>query len=299
MEAKWITSAVTVFRADGSADLDGCSRVYRSQVDNGLDGILVLGSLGEFFALPAEVKRAIVDNAVETIDGAVRLIVGTTSMVLAESIDFANYALDRGADAVMVVPPYYFKLPDDAIINYYDRIATGVDGPVYMYNFPAVTGYALKPEVIRTLALRHETIVGLKDTVTDMGHTRSVIGMMRDIRPDFEVYSGFDENFFHNLLSGGRGCVAGTSNFAPEISAACVRAARRDDLPNIAACQKKIDALMPVYTIGEQYATILKKAMLLRGIIDSDRCTAPLLSATDEETAEIRELLERSGLGTI
>ena len=298
MDAKWITPSVTVFKEDGSVDFAGCSAVYRNLVNNRMDGILVLGSLGEFFALPMDIKQEIVKNAVKTVNGAVQVIIGTNCMVLDESIEFSNFALQQGADAVMVIPPYYFHMPDESVITFYDRIAAQVDGPVYMYNFPAVMGYDLKPEIIRDVALKHENIVGVKDTVPNMDHTRAVINLIKKERPGFEVFSGFDENFAHNLLSGGQGCIASTSNFAPEISSGFADAARNNDLPSMSEYQQKIDTLMSIYTIGPQFAPIIKKAMVLRGIINSDRCTAPLLSATSDETEKIKKLLENSGLQT-
>ena len=299
MDAKWITPSVTVFKEDGSLDLEGCSRAYRNLVDNKMDGILVLGSLGEFFALPMDAKKAIVRNAVKTVNGTIQIIIGTNCMVLEESIEFSNFSLQEGADAVMVIPPYYFHIPDDSVLSFYNQIAARVNGPVYMYNFPAVMGYDLKPELIRDIALKHENIVGIKDTVPNMDHTRAVINLIREERPDFEVFSGFDENFAHNLLSGGRGCIASTSNFAPEISSGFADAARKDDLAAMSRYQKNIDTLMSIYTIGPQFAPIIKKAMVLRGIIDSDRCTAPLPSATPDETEKIKNLLKKSGLKTL
>ena len=298
MDAKWITPSVTAFKSGGTVDLEGCSTVYRNLIDNGMDGILVLGSLGEFFALPMEKKKEIVKNAVKTVNGRVQLIIGTNCTVLDESIAFSRYALEQGADAVMVVPPYYFKMPDASVLHFYDQLAENVDGPIYLYNFPGVTGYDLKPEVIAKIALKHENIIGLKDTLISMDHTRAVIRLIKEKRPDFEVFSGFDENFAHNLLSGGSGCIAGTSNFAPEVASGFVKAARGNDLAEMMKYQQKIDTLMAIYSIGEQFTPIVKKAMVLRGIIESDQCAAPLLSATQEETEKIRQLLERAGLGS-
>jgi len=298
MNAKWITPVVTVLGNDGNVDLAGCSRVYGDLIDNGIDGILVLGSLGEFFALPMSAKQEIVKNAIRTVNGAMQVVIGTNCMVLEESIAFSNFALQQGADAVMIIPPYYFHLPDPSVENFYDRIATSVSGPIYMYNYPAVMGYDLKADIVLKMALKHENIVGLKDTVPNIDHTRTVLNLIKEKRPEFEVYSGFDEFLAHNLLSGGQGCMGGTANFAPEIAAGFVRAARAEDLTEIAAYQKKIDSLMPIYTIGEQFAPIIKKAMALRGIIDCDRCTEPLLSATSEESDKIKRLLTDTGLET-
>ena len=109
----------------------------------------------------------------------------------------------------MVISPYYFNLSDRAVEKFYDSLADRVHGPVLLYNFPARTGYDLKPEVILGLARRHKNIVGIKDTVGTMGHTREIIQTVKSEFPEFLVYSGFDEFFAHNVLSGGDGCIAG------------------------------------------------------------------------------------------
>ncbi len=296
MDAKWITPAVTVMDQNGHADLEENSRLYENLIQKGMDGILLLGSIGEFFAIPMEEKRQLVKRAVKTVNGRIPLIVGTNCMVVDECVDFSNYALEQGADGVIVISPYYVNLPDSSLEAFYGRIAREVKGNIYLYNYPGVTGYELHPELILKLALTYENIVGIKDTVPNMDHTRAIITLVKAQRPDFQVFSGFDENFAHNLLSGGNGCMAGTSNFAPEISAGFAGAARRDDLAGMAACQKKIDSLMAIYGIRSLFVPVIKEAMVLRGIISSAVCAQPHCRATEAETEAVRALLEKNGL---
>ncbi len=296
MNAKWITPAVTVLDSNGHVDGEENCRVYENLIQKGMDGILLLGSIGEFFAIPMEEKRELVKTAVKAVRGRVPLIVGTNCMVVDECVAFSNYALEQGADGVIVISPYYVNLPDSSLEAFYDRIAREVKGKIYLYNYPGVTGYELHPELILKLAMKHENIVGIKDTVPNMDHTRAIITLVKEQRPDFQVFSGFDENFAHNLLCGGSGCMAGTSNFAPEFSAAFADAARRDDLAGMAACQKKIDSLMAIYSIRSLFVPIIKEAMVLRGIISSAVCAQPHCHATAEETEAVRQLLEKNGL---
>lgn len=296
MNAKWITPAVTAMTENGCADLAANRKIYDFLIEKGMDGILLLGSIGEFFALSTEEKKRMIQDAVAYIGGRVTVYVGTNEMNFETCVDLSNYALDQGADGVMVISPYYFNLPDSAILNFYDTLAERVHGPILLYNFPDRTGYDLRPDLIETLADRHSNIIGIKDTVATMGHTRAVIQRVKKKHPDFLVYSGFDEFFGHNVLSGGDGCVAGLSNFAPEVAAGYAACAREEDLQGMAEYQKKIDALMAVYDVAPQFVPVIKKAMVLRGVEMEAYCAAPVLPASDSETEKIRKVLLDAGL---
>lgn len=294
MKAKWITPVVTALDENGHIDTEANKRIYEHLIQGGIDGILIFGSIGEFFALPMEEKKDMVREAVACIDHRVTVYIGTNSMEFEECVGFSNFALDAGADGVMVISPYYFNLPDSAVENFYDSLADRVNGPVLLYNFPARTGYDLKPEVILGLVRRHKNIVGIKDTVGTMGHTRAIIQAVKREFPEFLVYSGFDEFFAHNVLSGGDGCIAGLSNFAPAVAAGFAGAARDNDLAAMQAYQQKIDSLMAIYDVAEQFIPIIKKAMVLCGVEMDPACAAPLLSADENETEKIREILKQA-----
>lgn len=294
MKAKWITPVVTALDRQGHVDVEANLRIYDFLIENGMDGILIFGSIGEFFAIPMEEKRELLKKAIAHIKERVTVYAGTCHMELDQCVEFSNYALEQGADGVMVISPYYFSLPDSGILNFYDRLAEGIKGDLLLYNFPDRTGHDLSADLIYDLVSRHENIVGIKDTVSTMGHTRGIIQKVKKDYPNFQVFSGFDEFFGHNVLSGGDGCVAGLSNFAPEVASAYARAARADDLAGMAQCQQKVDSLMAIYDVAPQFIPIIKKAMVLRGIEMEPVCTQPLLEATQEETEKIREILAKA-----
>ncbi len=294
MKAKWITPVVTALDRQGHVDVEANLRIYDFLIENGMDGILIFGSIGEFFAIPMEEKRELLKKAIAHIKGRVTVYAGTCHMELDQCVEFSNYALELGADGVMVISPYYFSLPDSGILNFYDRLAEGINGDLLLYNFPDRTGHDLSADLIYNLVSRHENIVGIKDTVSTMGHTRGIIQKVKKDYPNFQVFSGFDEFFGHNVLSGGDGCVAGLSNFAPEVASAYARAARADDLAGMVQCQQKVDSLMAIYDVAPQFIPIIKKAMVLRGIEMEPVCTQPLLEATLEETEKIREILAKA-----
>lgn len=292
MNAKWITPAVTALDEKGHIDVEANKRIYQHLIDGGMDGILIFGSIGEFFALTMEEKREMVREAIAFINHRVTVYVGTNSMNFEECVEFSNYALEEGADGVMVISPYYFNLPDASVENFYDSLAKRVNGPLLLYNFPDRTGYDLKPQTVLNLVRRNKNIVGIKDTVGTMGHTRALIQTVKKEFPDFLIYSGFDEFFAHNVLCGGDGCIAGISNFTPKTASGFAKAVNDNDLAAIRAYQQKIDELMAIYDVAGQFIPIIKKAMILCGLNINAACAAPLLSATEEETAKIKEILK-------
>ena len=296
MHAKWITPAVTAMDKQGRIDMEANKRIYDFLIEKGMDGILLLGSIGEFFAIPMEDKKRLIREALSYIDHRVTVYVGTCEMNLEACIGLTNYALEQGADGAMVISPYYFNLPDNAILHFYDTLAEKACGPLLLYNFPERTGYDLRPELVGQLVSRHENIVGIKDTVGTMGHTRALIQKVKKKHPQFLVYSGFDEFFGHNVLSGGDGCIAGLSNFAPEIAAGYAECARGDDLAGMQEYQQKIDKLMAIYDVAPQFIPVIKKAMHLRGLQLQPFCALPMLTASEEETQKIQSVLAESNL---
>ena len=171
-------------------DIEANKKIYDFLIEKGMDGILLLGSIGEFFAIHTAEKKALIRAALAHIDRRVPVYVGTNEMNLESCVELSNFALDAGADGAMVISPYYFNLPDSAILNFYDTLADRVHGPVLLYNFPDRTGYDLRPDLVHTLVSRHKNIVGIKDTVPTMGHTRALIQKVKKEYPDFLVFSG-------------------------------------------------------------------------------------------------------------
>ena len=296
MKAAYLTPAITLFHEDGTLDFESQARLFDNLIACGVDGILVEGSSSEFFAMPMDQRREMAEFAIKQVDHRVKLIIGTSHMVANEIVSFSNYCLDAGADAVMILPPYYFHFGPEALLQYYDRLASQIHGPIYIYNFPDNTGYTIPAETVVQLAHLHSNIVGMKDTVSGMDHTRELIKTVKSRIPDFEIYSGFDDNFAHNVLAGGDGCIGALSNVVPEICAAWVRAFRENDLEGIPRGQQCIDRLMDLYSVRSPFLPVIKEAVRLRGIAANSAGTFPMPSATVEDSARILELFRREGI---
>lgn len=297
MNGKYITPAVTVFHENGTVDYEACGRVYEHLIAGGVDGILILGSIGEFFAVKMDQKKELIRRAVETIGKRVKLIVGTTSMIFDEIIELSRFAGEAGADAVMVLPPFYFPLNEESMFQYFGKIAESLPKQqIYLYNFPDRTGYDVTPGVTLRLAGRYPNIVGYKDTQAGMDHTRELIKLVKGARPDFEIYSGFDDNFAHNVLTGGNGCIGGLSNLVPELCHAWTEAVNGGDLEKTARIQRTIDRLMSVYQVGTPFVPFIKAAMELRGVPTRGLASFPFPVVSEEEKGRIRRILLENGI---
>lgn len=279
MNAAYIAPTITLFRQDGTMDFESQEKLFDNLIEKGMDGILVEGSSSEFFAMPMDQRRKMAEFSIEKVNHRVKLIIGTSNMVADEIIDFSNFCLD----AVMILPPYYFHFGAGELLHYYDHLANQIHGNIYIYNFPDNTGYTIPPETVLQLTKLHSNIVGIKDTIPGMDHTRELIKVVKSQVPSFEIYSGYDDNFAHNVLAGGNGCIAALSNVVPEICAAWVRAFRENDMEGVVKGQRAIDRMMDLYAIRSPFLPVMKEAVKLRGLAATSVGTFPMPCATIKE----------------
>ncbi len=292
MKACYIAPVVTALDKDGGFDCEALKGIYDRIIRGGVNGILILGSIGEFFGFSMDRKKELIRLAAGHIKKRTKLIVGTAGMIASETVELSNYAYEQGAHAVIVVSPFYFGLSDRSIEAYYDFVAENCRGDIYLYNFPDRTGYDISPDITLNLLRKHSNIVGYKDTVAGMDHTRELIKLIKPEFPHFEIYSGFDNNFAHNLLSGGDGCIGGLANLSPELCAEWVRAFEENDLQRITSIQRTVDKLMGIYNIGKPFVPHIKLAMKLIGIHIEDYCTFPMCRVTQQEELVVKQILE-------
>lgn len=291
-KANYFTPVVTAFDQAGKLDRKGNQHIWEHLIQGGVDGLVIMGSIGEFFALSGEEKRCMIDEVTSYVQGRVKLYIGTGCMTVEETVELSNYAIRAGADGAMVISPYYFSLSEESIEHYYDEVASQVDGNLFLYNFPERTGYDLTPELTKRLLKKHGNIKGYKDTLGTMGHTRKLIQTISEEFPDFMVLSGFDEFFAHNLLCGGDGCIGGLSNIYPELFAAWVKAVDSGDMKRVSEIQQIVDRGMAIYDVAHSFVPIIKTAVKMRGVEMEDYCKKPFLRPGDREKAAIRAIMD-------
>jgi 4-hydroxy-tetrahydrodipicolinate synthase len=289
---KYIAPVLTALRNEKEVDTESCLKLYEHLIKNGLDGIVVFGTSGEFPHLPLEEKKKLIKLAGPVIKNRAEYIVGTGSMDVKETIELSNFAHENGADAVMIISPFYYGLSDDSVFEYYSKVASEVKTNIYLYNFPDRASYSISPAVILKLARKHKNIIGIKDTIPDMGHTVDIIKTIKPEFPDFDVFCAYDNNFAYTVLSGGNGCVGILPNIAPKLFAGWAKALREKDLDATSACQKKVDKLMDILWFHSPFLATTKAVLVDQGIFAQDTMTFPFLKFPEAKKEELRVFMK-------
>ena len=155
MNSKYFCPILTSFNDDSTINYDDMHSLYDHVLENGIDGILVGGSAGEFYALDYNEAEQLISDAVQYINHRGIVIAGTGRMNRLETINLSNFALKKGADAVIIVGPYYSACSQEDVFNYFDDILGHISGNVYLYNYQDRTGYDISVNTVLRLSLIH------------------------------------------------------------------------------------------------------------------------------------------------
>ena len=283
--------SITITDDEGKIDYDLWGKHLDHLADAGVNGVLLFGSLGEFYSVSLADKEAALEFAVKRVGERMKVFAGVGDTTYANVIEFTKFAEKAGADAVLAVSPYYFGPSPLTAENYFGGIAEATKLPVILYNFPARTGTDLTPELVASLAAKHPNICGIKDTVDTISHTRKVIRAARAVNPDFTVFSGFDEYYLVNRVSGGNGVLCGLTNVEPETFVKMHAAYEKGDFATAVACAERISKLMAVYDVCDLFVSAIKAAVKVKGLPISTKIFEPAVQATEANEATIAELL--------
>ncbi|MFP4017277.1 MAG: dihydrodipicolinate synthase family protein [Halanaerobiales bacterium] len=288
------TPTITVFDENRKLDYQGNREHIEYLINAGVNGILFLGSIGEFFSMEMEEKKEFISFAVETVNGRVPVLVGTGGTVADDVIDLTQYVAKEGGDGVAIITPYFFQFNEETLYNYYSLIARNVDIDIFLYNFPARSGVNMSPELIYQLGRDFQNIVGIKDTMDTISHTREIISQAKERLDKFSVYSGFDEYFLPNLLAGGDGLIGGLSNVVPSLFVELYQAYRKGDFDVIARHSKKISILMDIYKVSQPFFPAIKQAVAVMGRDIQPICKEPIQSLNRDQVDQIARIVEKA-----
>lgn len=286
----------TIFDTQERFDPQGMGRLIDRLLASEVNGFLFLGSAGEFATLPRERREAIAEFCVGRVAGKKPVIVGAASCATREVIELSQHAERIGADAVMVVNPYYAKLSEERLYRHYRQIAENSPLPVLLYNFPLLTGQDLSVELVGRLAADCPNVVGIKDTVDCMSHIRRLVFEVKGARPDFMVFSGFDEYMLDTLMIGGDGVIPATSNFAPEITCGIYRAFREQDFGAAQRLLTRLAILSRMYAIDVPFTGVIKEAIRLCGLDIPTTALAPASAPDDATRGKLLDILVQAGV---
>ncbi|PWC15209.1 dihydrodipicolinate synthase family protein [Brenneria roseae subsp. americana] len=281
----------STFDSNGNIDKAAMKAVADFLINKGVDGLFYLGTGGEFSQMNAQQRMAFAEEAVAVAAGRVPVLIGVGSTSTDEAVKLARHAESCGAEGIVAINPWYWKVAPRNLDDYYQQIARSVSLPVILYNFPDLTGQDLTPEVVKRLVLQNENIVGIKDTIDSVGHLRAMINTVKAVRPTFSVFCGFDDHLLNTLLLGGDGAITASANFAPDLSVGIYRTWQEGDLATAAALNKKLLQLPSIYALETPFVSLIKYAMQCVGLPVNTRCLPPILDASAEAKEKVRELL--------
>lgn len=291
-----ISPVITILDQEGHIDYTGMGEHIENLIDHGLQGLLFFGSMGEFFAFTQEEKKEFIEFAVEKVNHRIPVLIGTGGTCVEEVVELTQFSEKKGAEAAVVVSPYYFKLDDESIYNYYATVAQCTKLPILIYNFPDRTNVNLSPELVLRLARDYPNIKGIKDTVDNISHTRMLIETVKSEIKDFHVLSGFDEYLVPNLMAGGDGVLCGLTNVAPEIFIELYRAYEGKNFGTVVAKQRQINELMRIYNVSNPFIAAIKVAVMLTGRKMIPMVKAPAAILDDQGMSKVKNILVKANV---
>jgi 4-hydroxy-tetrahydrodipicolinate synthase len=284
-----IVALITPF-TDHGVDEKAFQKFVEWQIGEGTQGVVPCGTTGESPTLSHPEHERVIELCIEVARGRVPVIAGTGSNSTEEAISLTRHAKKAGADAALVVTPYYNKPTQEGLYQHFKAIHDAVDLPIVIYNIP---GRSVVDMSIDTMARLAELpgIVGVKDATADL--VRPLATRMR-IGPEFCQLSGEDATATAFLAQGGHGCISVTANIAPRLCAEMHNAWAEGDLERMAAAR---DRLMPLHRalFVETSPSPVKYGAKLLGLAD-DRVRLPLVPPGEATRAEVRSAMAFAGL---
>ncbi|MBS4913096.1 MAG: dihydrodipicolinate synthase family protein [Veillonella sp.] len=287
---------ITIMTESGAIDYPNFGKHIDYLADSGLNGLLFLGSIGEFYALTLEERKELIRFAVKRVNKRCTVIVGIGGNNFEEVKELAAYCENEGVDALNIVSPFYFGITEVAAESYFGRVADSTKLPIMLYNFPDRVGRDLSPELVKTLAEKHSNIVAIKDTVDTLSHTRKMINTVKPAVPSFNVLSGYDEYYVGNRISGGDGVLCGLTNIVPEWFVALHSAYESGDFEAVKTYGEKISKLMAVYDTTDLFIVAIKTAVKAKGLDISTFTRIPGTPVTAEQEVVIKQMLKDMGV---
>jgi len=285
-----LTAMVTAFHADGTLDLDGCAAVASHLVDHGNDGLVVSGTTGESPTLTTGEDGEVLRVVLEAVGDRATVVAGVGTNDTAHSIELAEQAAKLGADGLLIVTPYYNKPTQEGLVAHFRAVAETGDLPVMLYDIPGRTGTAIGPDTYARLA-EDGRFVAIKDAVGDLYR-----GVTISQRTGLALYSGDDVLNLAWLAHGAAGVVSVVGHVVGEYNAAMVAAVDRGDMPEARRIYERLVPVIDVIMHRAQGAMTAKAAMQLLGVIGERTMRLPLVPASDELVAEIRDVLDELGV---
>lgn len=284
------TAIVTPMHTDGSIDYEALGRFVEFQIDSGINGLVVMGTTGENATIEPEDQKKVIAYTVEKVAGRVPVIAGTGTNNTEHVLHNTRNACQVGADAVLVVTPYYNKATQNGLVTHFTAVADESTLPVILYNVPGRTGCNLLPKTVAKLA-EHPNIAAIKEAT---GSLAQMIEIMHLCGDKIDVYSGEDGLTVPMMAMGAKGTISVLSNVAPRQSVAMTDACLRGDYA--AAAKMQCDLLPLINALFSEVNPIPAKAATAAMGFGADALRLPLTSMEEQNRAVLFAEMRKLGI---
>ncbi len=286
-----VTPLITPLAGPAPAlDVVALERVVEHVISGGVSGIFLLGTTGEFTSLGREVRQEIVHRACRQVNGRVPVLVNISDTAIAETMKLARTAEEAGADAVVLLPPFYFQNSQEDLFRYIEKVTTHVALPLFLYNIPHLTKNSFEPETVRRAA-DLPGVVGLKDSTGDLRYLERVMELLRGM-PEFSVLIGPEELLADGMERGAMGGVCGGSNLFPRVFVDLYQAIEAKEEARAAQLQERVkqmgEMLYRTGFGGSAYLRGIKASMSLAGLCRPEPAL-PNFAFSDEEFHQLEQ----------
>ena len=284
------TAIVTPMHTDGSIDYEALGRFVEFQIDSGINGLVVMGTTGENATIEPEDQKKVIAYTVEKVAGRVPVIAGTGTNNTEHVLHNTRNACQVGADAILVVTPYYNKATQNGLITHFTAVADESTLPVILYNVPGRTGCNLLPKTVAKLS-EHPNIAAIKEAT---GSLAQMIEIMHLCGDKIDVYSGEDGLTVPMMAMGAKGTISVLSNVAPRQSVAMTDACLRGDYA--AAAKMQCDLLPLINALFSEVNPIPAKAATAAMGFGADALRLPLTSMEEQNRAVLFAEMRKLGI---
>jgi 4-hydroxy-tetrahydrodipicolinate synthase len=286
---RMLTAMATAFTDDGEVDLDGTAAIASYLVEHGHDGVVVSGTTGESattsVAESGEILRAVKD----AVGGRARVVAGVGTTATAHSVELARQAEKLGADALLLVTPYYTKPGPAGVLHHFQQVAAATDVPVILYDVPGRTGTQISIETFARV--KTDTVVAVKDAVGDFARGVELMQL------GYAVYSGDDVSNLGWLAHGASGVISVVGHAAGRQIRSMIEDFLDGNTPAaLSVYAQLLPATRAIMGVPHYGATTAKAALQLLGVLDNRNVRGPLVPLTDDEVGALRVGLEASHL---
>lgn len=281
---------VTPMTESQEIDTQALKRNLDWYIELGIPGVCVLGSTGEFSSLSKDERKLIAEVALEHIAGRIRCIVGTAAETTRDTIEYTKHAAENGADAVMIINPYYCLPNEEELFAHYKAVSDAVDIPIMIYNNPPHSGVDIKPNTIGKL-YEIKNVEYVKDASGDL---RRISDFRRETNDGIKIFCGGEDLTFENFMLGASGWICVSGNIVPYEAKMIYEYIQSGEIDKAKQIFNTLYPLLFMLENSNKPLARVKAAMKLLGK-DSGPTRLPRLSLTESELEEVIEVLRKIG----